>query len=726
MRYSDQQDKKSENISRNEKFLRKVRESVESNLGNERFGVENLAETMAFSRSYLYRKLYKLTGKNISQYIREIRLERAMELLRNNTANVAEIAYQVGFGSPSYFNKCFHDHFGFPPGEVLKIQEEKELGLNAGPEKPENESRKNILFGKGKINKSGRRWMIIIFIIIICSLSFYLINQKSIFSQKKKQITVGVVPLWNVSPDNGDDFLCKSIEEEIRFQLKDITPLIILPGESVERYRNDPEIDYKLIGKNLKATFLVGGSFRKSNNYVRIEVQLIDAKTGNIFWSKTYDGFYSEKIYDLQRTLARRIAESLNATIESREKIQENQKVTDNQAALDLFWKANRHIRRYECYGDNHELIMADKLLNQIPKIDQYNSPYLGGRAHVCWLKGDFDSSMYFCNRLIKKNPEKRGGYGLKGILLGLFMNQPGQAIPLIQKNIDLDPGSPWGYLAMGQIYQWTLEDPVKGLIHYQKAYNSMGNMYPEINSQIGQAFCQIGAYDKAEKYYLEAIRKAELEIPECRWILRITDILLSLGKFERTHQFLDSICNISECTRECNKARFDVFLYQRDYKKALDIFNTLIQSGEIIDYRDSVTLAFIYKKLGREKEATTIIKECKASIENRLPVSLENQSGARKNYLDRYGKYDLYDFYNKLTSIHLMLSEDKEALKYFIKSTEFKTMFTSFDLLEKNPEFENLTNKPEFKAFIKKDREETKALRDKLSEMVELGELNL
>ncbi|MCK5369857.1 MAG: helix-turn-helix transcriptional regulator, partial [Cyclobacteriaceae bacterium] len=60
------------------------------------------------SRSQIHRKLNKINGKSITKFIREIRLEEAHQLLEDEVATAAEIAYQVGFSSPTYFNTCFH------------------------------------------------------------------------------------------------------------------------------------------------------------------------------------------------------------------------------------------------------------------------------------------------------------------------------------------------------------------------------------------------------------------------------------------------------------------------------------------------------------------------------------------------------------------------------------------------------------------------------------------
>lgn len=108
------------NMSMDERFLQKLQEHVLQNLQVEDYSVEDLAQEVAFSRSHLYRKLQSLTGLSISQFIRKVRLEKAYELLQDEVATISEIAYSVGFGSSTYFSKCFHEEYGFPPGELKK------------------------------------------------------------------------------------------------------------------------------------------------------------------------------------------------------------------------------------------------------------------------------------------------------------------------------------------------------------------------------------------------------------------------------------------------------------------------------------------------------------------------------------------------------------------------------------------------------------------------------
>jgi CheY-like chemotaxis protein len=101
-------------------FLRKVVEIVEKNLADYEFDVEKLARQMAVSRRQLFRKFKALAGCTPNVFIRDIRLKRAAELLRDSHLTVSEIIYAVGFSDPKYFRNIFRERFGVLPGEYGK------------------------------------------------------------------------------------------------------------------------------------------------------------------------------------------------------------------------------------------------------------------------------------------------------------------------------------------------------------------------------------------------------------------------------------------------------------------------------------------------------------------------------------------------------------------------------------------------------------------------------
>ena len=95
-------------------FAQHVNELVRAHMKDEGFGVSELANVMNMSRTTLYRKIKTGTGQSVSQFIRNARLNRALELLENEPLTVAEAAYITGFRSATYFSKCFHETFRLP------------------------------------------------------------------------------------------------------------------------------------------------------------------------------------------------------------------------------------------------------------------------------------------------------------------------------------------------------------------------------------------------------------------------------------------------------------------------------------------------------------------------------------------------------------------------------------------------------------------------------------
>lgn len=104
--------------SADENFLTKVMETIEANMHEDDFGVEQFAREVAMSRSQLHRKLVALTGQSPSEVLRNTRLLRAKELLQKRAATPSEVAFKVGFNSHTYFSKCFKEEFGISPSEV--------------------------------------------------------------------------------------------------------------------------------------------------------------------------------------------------------------------------------------------------------------------------------------------------------------------------------------------------------------------------------------------------------------------------------------------------------------------------------------------------------------------------------------------------------------------------------------------------------------------------------
>jgi signal transduction histidine kinase/DNA-binding response OmpR family regulator len=103
-----------------EKLLQKVINLVEENISDEGYSVEKLSSDAGVSRPQLYRKLKVLTDMSINEFIRNIRLKRAANLLKQDDSSVSNVMYEVGYSNKSYFTKTFSEMFGVNPKEYKK------------------------------------------------------------------------------------------------------------------------------------------------------------------------------------------------------------------------------------------------------------------------------------------------------------------------------------------------------------------------------------------------------------------------------------------------------------------------------------------------------------------------------------------------------------------------------------------------------------------------------
>ncbi|MEP5548044.1 DNA-binding response regulator, partial [Maribacter dokdonensis] len=111
--------------SNDEKLIKKLIQIVEEKLEDNILSVEYLASEVGMSRANLYRKLQVIINDSPVNFIKQIRLKRACQLLKKNNLYISEIAYMTGFSNHKYFTKCFSKEYGMSPTEYAKKNEAK-------------------------------------------------------------------------------------------------------------------------------------------------------------------------------------------------------------------------------------------------------------------------------------------------------------------------------------------------------------------------------------------------------------------------------------------------------------------------------------------------------------------------------------------------------------------------------------------------------------------------
>ncbi|MBP1225458.1 two-component regulator propeller domain-containing protein [Flavobacterium sp. 1355] len=104
-------------------FIQKILHFINENISEPELTVELLSSKIFLSRSQLYRKIKTLTGVSVNEFIRNVRLEKAKQLIEKGNNNINEISYKVGFTSPSYFAKCYKVKYGYLPTQENRTKE---------------------------------------------------------------------------------------------------------------------------------------------------------------------------------------------------------------------------------------------------------------------------------------------------------------------------------------------------------------------------------------------------------------------------------------------------------------------------------------------------------------------------------------------------------------------------------------------------------------------------
>jgi transcriptional regulator GlxA family with amidase domain len=108
-----------------ERFLQKVVEVIEKNISDTSLNADSLGKKVGMSRTQLYRKIRGLTDQTVNEFIKNIRLKRAAQLLGEKRVTITEVAYAVGFNDLTYFARCFKKQYQKSPSEYISPPKRK-------------------------------------------------------------------------------------------------------------------------------------------------------------------------------------------------------------------------------------------------------------------------------------------------------------------------------------------------------------------------------------------------------------------------------------------------------------------------------------------------------------------------------------------------------------------------------------------------------------------------
>jgi len=109
-----------EKLSADEMFFKRLVKTIENNISDSNYQVDDLCHEIGMNYLQLYRKVKAITDMSIKQFIQNIKMQRAAKMLESGKFNISEVAYDVGFSSPAYFSETFKKHFSITPTEFIR------------------------------------------------------------------------------------------------------------------------------------------------------------------------------------------------------------------------------------------------------------------------------------------------------------------------------------------------------------------------------------------------------------------------------------------------------------------------------------------------------------------------------------------------------------------------------------------------------------------------------
>ncbi|MGE0020162.1 MAG: helix-turn-helix domain-containing protein [Draconibacterium sp.] len=656
-------------------LIQKLTIFVEANLANEGFGPEELAKAAGMSHSNLNRKLNTITNQNASQFIREIRLKKAKELLQNEELTVAEISYRVGFGSPTYFNKCFHEYFGVAPGELRNLEPEEKPAEQLVKTIPKKQTRSKIYFGIAAI------------LVILIPSTFFLL--KSIIKDNIKDKSIALLPFKYLSNDTLNQYLADGMMDAILLNLSKIKDLRVISRTSVEQYRNSDKTAVT-IGREQDVAYLLEGSFQKEENQIRLIVQLIRTKDETHVWSDNYDRNW-EDIFSLQSDIAETVADKLQAAI-TPEEMQLIRKVpTINLTAYDYYQRGN------DILDDSPDSLSMEKawyLFQKAIELDSTIALAYIGLAKInlnknfwkTYFSEDFmDSALILANKALSFDDKCSEAYVLKGVRY----NQLGKyelAIKEFNKAIKYNPNYQYAFRNLAYIHRELQDDHVEGLYNlFECAKRYHGKDFPNLLWEIGYSFWLVGHYEQAEHYFQEKLKldgdSLSLLIFKA-WIAENTEIWYQINKriYESGQKRNISVDLINSCI---NSQRFE-----EAYDYAMK-FVSLLEEDNEIPFHSARIVGYTCWKVGKIEKANYYFNLQKK-------ISLESIEKSRINagrMLD----------YCDLAAVYAFQGDKENAYKYLeelYKKKVFGKWWTY--LIKEDPLFDSIRNEPRFQAIIK------------------------
>ncbi len=359
-------------------------------------------------------------------------------------------------------------------------------------------------------------------------------------SAERTENSVAVLYFENLSSAKEDEYLRDGMTEDIITELANIKNLKVFPRPALLPYRDKP-VTAPQVGRELNASYVLGGSLRRSGNRLRITAQLVETRTGHALWAQRFDREMDD-VFEVQDEIARSIAQSFRINLSPQEEEKIATKPTQNSVAYDYYLRGRSYARR-------ESLEFALQMYEQAIKLDPNFALAHAGVAYICaiiheirehnpkWVeRGDAA-----CNRALELDPNLAEALVARARIL-YSQRKHEEAIELAKRAIALKPDCEGVYNVIGRAYFASGRFPEAAELA-ERAIEANGDDYnvfiPIVNSleRLGRT-SELGRYREMEMRALE--RQLELVSEDVRARSLLAADYANMGRHEDAVRHLE------------------------------------------------------------------------------------------------------------------------------------------------------------------------------------------
>ena len=389
--------------------------------------------------------------------------------------------------------------------EMLSDLRDLKSGREVDGPSPQNKVSAGPIVRRRKLQKRGALIAAIAVPAAVALIYPYFLGTRGLAPNEK---SIAVLPFQNLSDDKENAYFADGIQDEILTRLSKIADLKVISSTSTQRYKN-PSQKLSAIANQLGVANLLEGSVQKTNDQVRVNVQLIRAASDSHLWAETFDRRLTD-IFSVESEVAKSIADQLQAKLTGQEEQVITARPTDNPKAYDAYLRGLAYTLRTGNSPAN--TLAAQKYLTEAVRLDP--------KYALSWALLSYVDALGYLTLTLQPTDALR--------------EETGQAA---ETAITLQPNLGEAVLARGYYYYACLKDYDSAVRYFEQARQFLPN-----SSQIPESLAYVarrrGQWDRSESYFNEAEqldpRNASLLTQHAQSYMIVRRFPEALKKFDR------------------------------------------------------------------------------------------------------------------------------------------------------------------------------------------------